>query len=296
MLDLRRLRLLVELADRGTISATAEALHYTPSTVSSALSTLERDLGVALLIRTARSVRLTPAAEALVRNGREILRLAEAAQVQAQSAPRQDRTVTVATFPSAAAGLVAGAVAELRETQVQVVTDEPVEALTALRSGTVDVAVIYAFDDPAEADLNFTFLCEDPMWVLAPPGSSGDLGALSDLSFASGPPGTGCRAFTIAACAAFGFTPRLAYETDDVAFVAALADAGLAAAILPRMLLEAWGLPTAVRAPDPALPPRRVYAARRDQRAEHGQADAVVRALVSAARVRERELARPAAA
>ena len=66
MLDVRRLRLLRELARRGTIAGVAEALSYTPSAVSQQLSALERQAGVALLERTGRSVTLTPAAQRLI--------------------------------------------------------------------------------------------------------------------------------------------------------------------------------------------------------------------------------------
>jgi DNA-binding transcriptional LysR family regulator len=56
VLDPRRLRLLVELSERGTISAVAEALHFTPSTVSHGLATLEQEVGVPLLERGPQSV------------------------------------------------------------------------------------------------------------------------------------------------------------------------------------------------------------------------------------------------
>src|SRR5215213_5933018 len=62
MLELRRLRLLRELAERGTIAAVAEALQFTPSAVSQQLAMLEREAGVQLLERAGRGVRLTDAA------------------------------------------------------------------------------------------------------------------------------------------------------------------------------------------------------------------------------------------
>ena len=65
MLELRRLRLLHELAQRGTLSAVAEALSYSPSTISQQLAQLERDAGVALLVPDGRRVRLTEHGAAL---------------------------------------------------------------------------------------------------------------------------------------------------------------------------------------------------------------------------------------
>src|SRR5258708_7364483 len=66
-IDVRRLRVLREVALRGTIAAAAESLSYTPSAVSQQLSTFEREVGVALLERTGRGVRLTDEGRVLVR-------------------------------------------------------------------------------------------------------------------------------------------------------------------------------------------------------------------------------------
>jgi DNA-binding transcriptional LysR family regulator len=66
MLDVRRLRLLSDLAHRGTIAEVAKVVGYTPSAISQSLAQLEREAGVALLERDGRRVHLTPAATALV--------------------------------------------------------------------------------------------------------------------------------------------------------------------------------------------------------------------------------------
>ncbi|HEY3262425.1 MAG TPA: LysR family transcriptional regulator, partial [Pseudonocardiaceae bacterium] len=63
MLDLHRLRLLRELAHRGTLTAVAEALSYSPSTVSQQLSQLETEAGAVLLEHVGRRVRLTQQAQ-----------------------------------------------------------------------------------------------------------------------------------------------------------------------------------------------------------------------------------------
>src|SRR3954447_23769451 len=74
MLDVRRLRVLRELAARGTIAATADALGYTAPAVSQQLAALEREAGVELLERNGRRRRLTPAGEELVARTEGILR------------------------------------------------------------------------------------------------------------------------------------------------------------------------------------------------------------------------------
>src|ERR671911_3232139 len=107
MLDLRRLRHLSELARRGTIAEVARAVGYTPSAVSQSLLQLEREVGVTLLERDGRRVRLTPAAHALVaRVDRAIAELDRAeAELAAEHGSVRGRVV-VGTFPSAALGLV----------------------------------------------------------------------------------------------------------------------------------------------------------------------------------------------
>jgi len=65
-LDVRRLRILREVALRGTITAAADSLGFTASAISQQLSVLERESGTALLQRDGRGVRLTDAGEVLV--------------------------------------------------------------------------------------------------------------------------------------------------------------------------------------------------------------------------------------
>lgn len=64
-MDFKRLRILRELADRGTVGATAEAMHVTPSAVSQQLKTLQDELGVVLIEKAGRGVRLTEAGLAM---------------------------------------------------------------------------------------------------------------------------------------------------------------------------------------------------------------------------------------
>ena len=80
MLELRRLRLLLELRTRGTITAVAEALDYGPSTVSEQLAELEREAGVPLLERAGRNVRLTEAGRVLAQHAEGLLASVEAAE------------------------------------------------------------------------------------------------------------------------------------------------------------------------------------------------------------------------
>src|SRR3954466_9840167 len=114
MLDLRRLRLLRELNERGTIAAVADALRFTPSAVSQQLSILEREAGVSLLERAGRGVRLTDAALVLVDHAEALLERAALAEADLAAAAG---TVTgrgpIAAFQSASMRLALPAIRAL---------------------------------------------------------------------------------------------------------------------------------------------------------------------------------------
>src|SRR5215471_2486538 len=110
MIDVRRLRLLLELNRRGTITAVADALAYTPSAVSQQLAALEREAGVPLLERTGRSVRLTPAGRVLVSHGDAVLaRLEEATVAMAAVAGGLSGPLRIGAFPTAVRALLPSA-------------------------------------------------------------------------------------------------------------------------------------------------------------------------------------------
>src|ERR671914_82698 len=89
MLDVRRMRVLREVAVRGSFSAAAEALSFTQSAISQQIAALEREAGCTLVQRNARGIRLTEAGEALVRHADAILaRLAEAEAARHRRLPR----------------------------------------------------------------------------------------------------------------------------------------------------------------------------------------------------------------
>src|ERR671911_1642735 len=117
MIDVRRLKVLREVAEHGTLAAAAEVLHLTPSAVSQQLAALEREVGQPVVERNGRGVRLTGAAEVLVGHANLVLAQLEAAA--ADVAAYSDGvvgTVRIAGFATALAELAAPAVTELRGT------------------------------------------------------------------------------------------------------------------------------------------------------------------------------------
>src|SRR5918998_6367922 len=112
MLDVKRLRVLREVARQGSFSAAADALSYTQSAISQQIAALERETATALVDRNARGIRLTDAGEALVRHADAILtRITDAeAELEAIAGLRGGR-VRPASFAPARATFVPPAVA-----------------------------------------------------------------------------------------------------------------------------------------------------------------------------------------
>src|SRR5881275_2529507 len=112
MLDVKRMRILKEVADHGSFSAAAEALSYTQSAVSQQIAALEREAGTKLVERSARGIRLTDAGEALVRHTEAVLaNLAEAEAELEPHATAAHARERLASFPSAGSAIIPQAIA-----------------------------------------------------------------------------------------------------------------------------------------------------------------------------------------
>src|SRR4051794_9191157 len=146
MLDLRRLRLLRELHERGTIAAVADALQYTPSAVSQQLSMLEREAGVKLLARAGRGVRLTDPALVLVGHADALLERAALAEADvAAAAGVVAGRVRITGFQSVVLRLSLPAIEALERDaprlRCELVEAEPEQALPMLGTGDADLVL-----------------------------------------------------------------------------------------------------------------------------------------------------------
>jgi DNA-binding transcriptional LysR family regulator len=250
MLDVRRLRVLRELAARGTIAATADALGYTAPAVSQQLAALEREAGVALLERNGRRRRLTPAGEELVARTESILRELEAAEAAiAATTTRVAGVVRCAAFSSAHRALLPPAIAKLAtlhpDLRVSTAEMEPEDSLPALKLGELDLALAqdYTFAPrPADPALERTDLVRDPLRLALPTGhrlASGagavDLAALEDEPWVAGRVGSFCHDVVIHSARRAGYEPRLAHLTNDFTVVYALVAAGAGVALVPEL-------------------------------------------------------------
>src|SRR5215207_8595701 len=253
-LDVRRMRVLREVAARGTIAAAARALSFTPSAVSQQLAALEREAGVALLDRHGGRVRLTEAGRRLVSRTEAIVAELEAATAElAAAAAEVSGDLHVAAFPSAERALLAPALAALarRHPDVGVRTTElePEASLPALRLGDVDLAVSHEdVSRPAPPDprLERIDLLEDPLRVVLPVGHPADDGSvalarLARARWVATPPGTACRAMLDHTCRTAGFVPDVPFHANDFGVLAAYVAAGLGVAMVPELALPAFG-------------------------------------------------------
>lgn len=246
MLDVRRLRLLRELALRGTIAAVADALAFTPSAVSQQLSALEREAGVPLLERTGRRVVLTPAGHRLVGHAEAVLeRLEQAAAELAATRRGPAGPLRIGAFPTAARTFVPAALAELARLHPaldpMVSEVDPAAVGHALRAGDLDVALVHTYDlvpGPAEPAVATEPLCVEAMYLASaepPPREAPSLDHWRDAPWITATPGTLCHTMTVRACHAAGFTPRVRHRIDDFATVLALVAAGQGVALVPQL-------------------------------------------------------------
>jgi DNA-binding transcriptional LysR family regulator len=178
MLDVRRMRVLREVAERGSIAAAAQALSFTPSAVSQQIATLEREAGVALVERGARSIRLTEAGRALVEHTDGILASLEAAEADIQAiAGVRGGMLRLASFPTAYATIMPAAIGEFRarhpEVELTLTEADPLMSIARLKSGELDLALLYEYDYvplPEDDSVERFALADDPIRVLLPNG------------------------------------------------------------------------------------------------------------------------------
>jgi DNA-binding transcriptional LysR family regulator len=245
MLDIVRLRVLAAIAAHGSVTKAAKQLNYSQPAVSHHLARLEAETGARLVQRVGRGIRLTPEGEHLARRAAEIVGRVDtaAAELSAMVGLRTGR-VRVAGFQSALATLVPHAAATLRREhpgiELHLADAHPRVALDLLRAGQVDAAVIFRYDDTTPDDIHATHLFDDPMCLLSlEPGQA--LADHRDSDWIAGC--QNCRQEFVEACEQAGFTPRIAYTSDDVIVEQALVAAGMGVTTMPALALRGHRVP-----------------------------------------------------
>jgi DNA-binding transcriptional LysR family regulator len=265
MLDVTRLRVLVAVARCGSVTAAARALNYAQPSVSHHLARLEAETGTKLIQRAGRGIRLTDAGRLLAERAAEVIGRLDAAEneLAAYNGLRAGR-LRLAAFPSALGTIVPAAAALLRDQQpgvdLRLTEAEPPEALRMLRAGYVDVALVFRYSaetpgsaggfgpdededngiDLAEGLRERLLLTEPVHLVTTAHGEAEPSAELADYARHRWIAGCDrCRANLLRQCALAGFTPKIAFTTDDYIAVQALVAADLGVSTLPALCLRA---------------------------------------------------------
>lgn len=291
MYDVRRLRLLKELADRGSLADVAAALRYSPSSVSQQLTLLEREVGVPLLSPSGRGVVLTPEAQTLAARAGEVIALLERAETEVAShTSTVTGTVRLAVFQSAALALLPETLTRMAAAhpavRVEVVQHEPELALR--RTATRDFDLVVAEQYPGHATawhagLDRRPLVYDRLRLAVSDGSTvtGPADA-ADQPWVMEPRGAASRHWAEQQCRRAGFEPDVRCESADLEVHLRLVESGNAVALLPDLLLS--GREWRGRLVDlPDDPYREVFTSAREAGAERPAVAALRRTLEAVA-------------
>ena len=302
MLELRRLRLLRELSERGTIAAVADALQFTPSAVSQQLAMLEREAGVPLLERAGRGVRLTDAALVLVGHAEALLERAAVAEADlAAAAGTVAGRGRIAGFQSVLLRIALPAIDALARDaprlRCEVVEAEPEQSLPALALGDLDLAIGDEWQhQPVRLPdgVERHELLSDPVNILLPTRHPAarrhrdalPLAELADAVWATGHAGMAWDNMTQRTCRDLaGFDPDIRHRANDAAISLALVAHGLAVTLLPDLPLPDRLPGVARRSIAEAPVTRRIFAATRTADATRPSTRALLGAVRDAAAV-----------
>lgn len=250
MLNLHRLRLLVELSRRGTVTDVADALTYSRSSVSQQLAQLQREAGVPLMEAVGRRVRLTTAGQILVRHAEQILRQVDLAEADL-AATRSEVVgeLHVATFQTAALTMVPELLTMMNERhpQLSVYLNEiqPDTSTAALLAGEFDLVLgeLYpGLDQAPSTGIDRQLLFADPLRLWFGRGARAQrwgghqLADFATADWVFEPRGKPARAWAELVCRAAGFEPQVRFESADMLVHAQLVETGHAAALLPDLV------------------------------------------------------------
>jgi DNA-binding transcriptional LysR family regulator len=239
MLDIVRLRVIAAIAEHGSVTKAAKHLHYAQPSVSHHLARLEAETGARLVQRVGRGIRLTPEGEMLARRAVEIIGRVDAAEAELEvMAGLRAGRVRIAGFQSALSTIVPEAAAAMRRDhpgiELRLVDAHPVAALAMLREGDIDAAIVFRYDDDLPSDVRGVHLFDDPMFLV---GLEPGLGLLDHRDSAWIAGCERCREELLDACGKAGFTPEIAYTSDEIIVQQALVAAGLGVTTNPGLAL-----------------------------------------------------------
>ncbi|MGC7099919.1 LysR family transcriptional regulator [Amycolatopsis lurida] len=246
MSTLRRFEYLVAVVDEGSFTRAAERLHVTQPALSHQIRALEQDAGGVLLERLPRAIRLTTMGRAMLPHARAALADAERAVCAAkQAAGLEEAELRVATVFSVSLGVLPPVLREWnrRHPGVAITLAEhrhTGELREAMLAGQADLAVgprPLDWDGPVRTLGEEEFVLVLPGDDPADPADSARLADFADRGWVHYAPENGLAEVLDQACAAAGFSPRVAISTAQTAVAPLLAAAGLGPALVPSNVL-----------------------------------------------------------
>ena len=249
-MDVRRLRLLLELSRLGSMHEVAAELGTTTSSVSQGIAALARDVGTDLVERDGRRVRLTPAGRRLADHAVTILADVEAARRDLDPTAEPVGVLRVAGFATAIRRSLLPAIDQLARThpgiEVRVHEHEPLEILDLPARDDVDLALTYDYDLAPAAwpgDLDVTLLWEAEWGLGVPAGVPGtSIGDFADRDWIVNSRHTADEEVLRTLASMAGFTPRVVHHIDSLELVDDLVTAGQGVALLPRARIPTDGV------------------------------------------------------
>ncbi|EFG47908.1 LysR substrate binding domain protein [Brevibacterium mcbrellneri ATCC 49030] len=249
MINLHRLRILMELQRQGTLAEVAAELGYTPSAISQQLNALEREVGTRLLERVGRNVRLTDAAVTLTRHGAAIFAAVDEAESDLASlqGPVQG-SVRVASFSSVLLSLAPQALTHLSSSfpdlEVQLIQREVDEAQEGLLSHAFDLVLGEEFPGepmPSPAGLQREDLYSDPLRLVAPTSIDGlpepeHLSEFHEVPWSAEPKDSRMGRWVSRLHGRANIAPRIICETLDPLLLVQMARTGQSVSIIPGVL------------------------------------------------------------
>ena len=298
MLDIRRLQVLATVVETGSVTAAAQRLGYTPSSISQQVSQLEREVGLPLLEKAGRGIKPTVAGVTLAQQAEEVLRVVGDAE-NAMEDLRQGRTgrVRVASFTSAGDSLLPATVATLRRTHpglhVATTICETEAAYDELRAGRIDLAVVLepfgVGDEPIDG-LVRKHLLDDPYRIMLPAGhrlASARTVELTDLAgddWVAAVGGNGyCQDDTKEVCRRAGFSPTFVAQAVEFPAAQAYVATGIGVCLVPVLALGSVREGVVVRKLRREPEPRHVWTLTRPAVARQTPVVNTLRALRAAA-------------
>lgn len=246
--SLRQLRYLVTLSERLNFRQAAEAAFVTQSTLSAGIKELERLLGVELVERDTRSVRLTAAGEEVVARSRILLAQAQDLVASARGAAEPlSGPIRLGVIPTIAPFMLPGLLPPLRAAhprlQLYLREDQTARLLERLRAGSLDVALIALPYDTGE--LLTRELFKDEFWFVA--RADDPLAAAKEMAVRSLrrgdilllEEGHCLREHAIAACGTRNANPDSMLEATSLHTLIQMVEGGLGVTLLPEMTLKA---------------------------------------------------------